>query len=283
MSLSATLEFIASHPLSRANRTAAFGRLLGWQLRSRLSREVTVNWIAGSKLVVRNGMHGATGNIYCGLNEFPEMAFLLHLLRPADLFLNIGANVGSFTVLGAKVCESRVIAFEPDPGTAASLRKNITVNQVVDQVRVEVCALGDRTGEAAFTIGRDVTNHITDGSEGPTQLVPIRRLDDICAGENPVLIKIDVEGFESQVLAGGAKVLRCKSLMAVESESDHGDIIPVMADAGFVPRYYDPFARTLSSTPGGYKVTNTIFVRESAELVDRLKSAPRRTVCGVEF
>ena len=44
-------------------------------------------WIKGSKLIVRNGMTGATGNIYCGLHEFADMGFVLHLLRPGDLAL----------------------------------------------------------------------------------------------------------------------------------------------------------------------------------------------------
>ena len=44
-------------------------------------------------------MHGVTGNVYCGLHDFAEMSFMLHLLRAGDLFADIGANVGSYTVL----------------------------------------------------------------------------------------------------------------------------------------------------------------------------------------
>ena len=51
-------------------------------------------------------MTGATGNIYCGLHEFIELTFLLHLLRPNDLSLNIGANVGSYIILAARVLRS---------------------------------------------------------------------------------------------------------------------------------------------------------------------------------
>ena len=55
------------------------------------------DWIEGSKLAARNGMTGATGNIYCGLHEFVDMAFLLHLLRPSDLFVDVGAGFLQFT------------------------------------------------------------------------------------------------------------------------------------------------------------------------------------------
>jgi hypothetical protein len=52
-----------------------------------------------------SGMTGATGNLYVGLHEFEEMAFLLHFLRPGDLFADVGANVGSYTILAAVAVE----------------------------------------------------------------------------------------------------------------------------------------------------------------------------------
>jgi hypothetical protein len=56
-----------------------------------------------------------TGNLYAGLHEFSEMGFLLHLLRQNDLFVDVGANLGSYTVLASAVCQARNIAFEPVP------------------------------------------------------------------------------------------------------------------------------------------------------------------------
>ena len=107
------LNFIAGHPLTRDQKVRAFCRFLCWQIKCRLQREVIVPWIAGTNLAVRRGMAGATGNIYCGLHEFEDMAFLLHLLRPEDTFVDVGANIGSYTILAAGVCRARSIAFEP--------------------------------------------------------------------------------------------------------------------------------------------------------------------------
>ena len=70
-------------------------------------------------------MTGATGNIYAGLHEFADMAFTLHFLRPDDLFMDVGANVGSYTLLASGVCKARTISFEPYPETMAALRRNI--------------------------------------------------------------------------------------------------------------------------------------------------------------
>src|SRR5688572_4540737 len=93
------LDFVLSHPLTRDHPTSAVARVARWQFQSRLQRDVTFNWLGGSRLIIRRGMTGATGNIYVGLHEFHEMSFILHLLRQDDLFADAGANVGSYTVL----------------------------------------------------------------------------------------------------------------------------------------------------------------------------------------
>jgi hypothetical protein len=95
--------------LNRGRPLSALGRFAAWQIASRLRPEIEFEWIEGAKLIVRRGTTGVTGNIYCGLHEFIEMGCLVHLLRPDDLFLDLGANIGSYTVLAAGVCRARAI------------------------------------------------------------------------------------------------------------------------------------------------------------------------------
>ena len=97
-------DFIAGHPLTRDQKLRAFGRFFRWQVESRLRREVIVPWIGGTRLAARKGMTGATGNIYCGLHEFEDMAFLLHFLRPCDAFVDAGANI-VYTIRLASGCQ----------------------------------------------------------------------------------------------------------------------------------------------------------------------------------
>jgi hypothetical protein len=92
------LRIILSHPLARRAQAKTLFRIASWQLRSRLQREVIVPWIADQKLIAKRGMTGATGNTYVGLHEFTDMMFLLHFLRRGDVFLDIGANVGTITL-----------------------------------------------------------------------------------------------------------------------------------------------------------------------------------------
>src|SRR3954464_6025907 len=103
-----TSSFLWQHPVASRDRTAALGRWLRWQLGARLlAGEAVMPFVGASKLLVRRSMTGATGNIYAGLHEFEEMAFTIHLLRPGDLFVDVGANIGAYTVLAAAVAGAR--------------------------------------------------------------------------------------------------------------------------------------------------------------------------------
>lgn len=76
-----TVNFLLNHPLSSKNKSAAFYRLLSWQIRSRLiGAPVAYDFVNQSRLLVYPGMTGATGNVYAGLHEFYDMGFVLHAL-----------------------------------------------------------------------------------------------------------------------------------------------------------------------------------------------------------
>jgi FkbM family methyltransferase len=273
-----TLQFILSHPLNRQRPVQALRRYAHWQVSSRLHHELIFRWIDDSVLAVSHGMTGATGNIYCGLHEFVEMAFLLHLLRSGDLFLDIGANVGSYTILASKVCGARSIAFEPDPTTAVALRRNVSLNGIENLVDVEQIALGAETGEIAFTVGLGTTNHVATCSDHQVQTILIKRADDLATSHEAVLAKLDVEGYEDQVFRGASRMLSSRSLLAVQSESHGPHIEAVLRSFGFGRMFYDPFSRMLSVNPFPYQTTNAIYVRDLPDVRRRLQEAMPRTV-----
>ena len=142
----------STHSLTCDAPVKAWARFGWWQLKSRCQGEILFQWISGQRLAVRRGMVGATANIYVGLLEFADMMLLLHFLREGDLFLDIGANVGAYTVLASGVCRARTWAFEPDPTTVERLKRNITINSLDALVRVCEFALGAERGEVAFTM-----------------------------------------------------------------------------------------------------------------------------------
>src|SRR5882672_10375884 len=159
MSLFSLLKFITAHPLNRSNKIKAVSRFAKWQINTRLNPyPVIYSYTDKTKLIVQRSMTGATGNLYCGLHEFTDMAFLLHFLRKEDLFVDIGANIGSYTVLAGGHVGAKVLSVEPLPKTFEYLKDNIAINQIHDKVMAYNLALGNEKGNISFTTTFDTMN-----------------------------------------------------------------------------------------------------------------------------
>lgn len=248
-----------------------------------MSDEVIAPWFGDARLAVRRGMHSATGNLYCGLHEFPDMAFLMHMLRPGDVFFDIGANIGSYTVLASKVCRARSVSVEPDLQNAHDLRRNTELNQISDLVTVVQEAVGSETGSASLTVGKGTTNHIVEiASPGlDVQRVPMTTIDTLAGSDIPVVIKFDVEGYEYEAMRGARQVLANRSLLAVETETIDPAISDLLLANGFTRLYYDVFDRALRDAPvSGLDANNALFVRDRDACLARLRSAPWQTIMG---
>ncbi len=296
MSLYTTLRFITSHPLNREHKHRALLRYAKWQIGSRIvPGAVVFDWINGSRFLVRAGETGLTGNVYTGLHEFNEMAFLLHVLREDDVFVDVGANVGSYSILACSVVGARAYAFEPIPQTHSRLVDNLRLNRIEDRVICPNIGIGAKAGSFVFTADGDTVNHVlADGESNRNSVkVAMATLDSILAQQSPALIKIDVEGFEMPVLKGAEATLSKDSLHAVIMELngsgdrygfDENHILEMMLGYGFKTYAYDPFRRTLISLEGK-NVTegNTLFIKTQSYVADRIKNAPRFSVNGVSF
>ncbi len=228
-----TLRFILTHPLSSKRPLSALWRYGRWQMESRLTNEVEFSWVDGSKLIARNGMTGATGNIYCGLHEFTEMAFLLHFLHPNELFVDAGANIGSYTILSSAVCRAHTLAIEPDPASIQALSRNIEANNLQERVDVRQVALGAREGRILFTVDKDTMNRAATSSDSCTQEVALQSLDSMLKNLAPVLIKMDVEGYEAEVIQGAQETLRRPSLLALQLETVDASVRECLKCHGF--------------------------------------------------
>jgi FkbM family methyltransferase len=272
--------FFAAHPLTREAPLSAWGRFIAWQINSRLHDEVIVQWIGGQRLAVRNGMTGATQNIYTGLHEFNDMMLALHLLRQGDLFLDIGANVGAYTVLASGVCRARTWAFEPDPFTVRHLKRNIAINCLDELVTVYNLALGASDGEVRFTVGLDTTNRVASGYDRNTRAVRQQSLDNLIDNAFPIMMKIDVEGFEEEVLRGAQRLLANLCLKVIELESVTPLIETMLTDHKFKRHYYDPFSRRFCNSPTDIQSFNSVFVRDLEFAAERLAAAEPVTVFG---
>ena len=287
-----TLRFIFNHPVTRNHKWAAFRRFAGWQIESRtFKRPVIYPFIENSRLMVESGMTGATGNIYTGLHEFEDMMFLLHLLRPGDVFADVGANIGSYTILASAVAGAHSISFEPVPSTFLRLKQNVAINQSEDSVVLYNAGVGKEPGVLKFTSGFDTMNHVVTGDAGAETIpVEIVRLDDSLKNKIPTLIKIDTEGFEMSVLEGAASTLARRELMALIVELNGSchrygvnekDIHAFLLNRGFAPVAYNPFERSISHKPGFNPNGNTLYIKNEDEVKNRLAGSRKFKVLNL--
>ncbi len=247
---------------------------------------MVVPFTSQTSLLMERGMTGATGNYYCGLHEFEDMAFVLNLLRPHDQFVDIGANIGSYTILASGGSGARSIAIEPLPSTFQRLRANVRCNELDDLVTLHNSGIADTETSLRFTSTLDTVNHVATESESgmETVEVPVVPMDTLLFDESPLCIKIDVEGFERKVIDGGTSVLQRESLRAVLMELNGSgdrygyseeDIHRDMMGFGFRPFVYEPFSRALGELSNRNQASgNTLYLRDVDWVEDRLRTAP---------
>jgi FkbM family methyltransferase len=200
--------------------------------------------------------------------------------RHHDLFVHVGANVATCSVLARKKCAASSFAIEPDPGTSRSLFRNIGLNAIDDLVEAIEAAAAATEGRARFTVGLDSCNRVATADDGDVREVRVVPLDKIIGTRQPAIIKMDVEGFEAAVLAGASETLERRSLLAVLTETESGGVAETLYAAGFRPAYYKPFTRKLDIGPAISRdgAANALFVRDVEALRVRLAAAPKRLI-----
>ncbi|TWT46078.1 Methyltransferase domain protein [Phycisphaerae bacterium RAS1] len=150
------------------------------------------------------------------------------LLSDGGTFIDIGANRGIHTLHAARVLRGRgrVLAFEPNPATFDVLRAHLTINQISHCTTFNM-GLAAEAGELRLNSFADdhsgTCSFVESGAVTASVSVPVRRLDDVLAADElagPVLVKIDVEGFEHEVLRGMEQTLRRNDLAVVCEVTD---------------------------------------------------------------
>jgi len=243
---------------------------------------IALPFVNGTYLLTTRGMNASTGNWYCGLQEYEGMSFVLHSLRPGDLFVDVGANIGSYSIL-AGACEGvKVIAFEPVPRTFSWLQKNIKINALENRIEAMNIGLAEQKGSINFSSNLDALNHVVLQEKHNTSVVKVdvNKLDDILDHKYPTVIKIDVEGYELQVLNGAKKILDNPSLIAVIVELngagkrygvDDEEIHKLLLSKKFETFKYNPLKQQLISLNGKFSsVDNTLYLRKLNEVKQRI-------------
>jgi FkbM family methyltransferase len=158
--------------------------------------------------------------------RLPEAGLLERLLRPGDVFVDGGANIGLFSLPAARRVgpTGRVLAFEPAGRAADALAANAALNGF-DWITVDRRALSDRVGESEFVeLDGDGAgfSSFAPGFPGVLRRVATTTLDAAAAGLDVRLVKLDVEGAEARALRGAEGLLdRSRPDLLVEVEPGH--------------------------------------------------------------
>ena len=170
----------------------------------------------------RAGYGGRGAYIFGDLLE-PELCSLQHFLGAGQVFVDVGANVGVFTVKAAKEVgnDGLVIAIEPFIETALQLANNVRVNHFTNVRIRNLCIAGD-TQEMRLHLNKGKPNSFSLVPKGNAESISVLSvtLDDLCRWENLKrldYLKIDAEGVEAAVLEGAQKIInRFRPIVQVE-------------------------------------------------------------------
>lgn len=160
---------------------------------------------SGSEVTAIDGLSWEIPAAYPGArtafleNEPMVKDFLTTRFRTGDAFVDVGANVGAYSVRAAS-SGMKVYSFEPNPENAKVLRRNAEINHL--SVDLFECALGSKEGEARLSPNGALSRVSLDGSV----VIPVRTLDSFDLPRVD-LLKVDVEGHEFEVLKGAEKTI----------------------------------------------------------------------------
>jgi FkbM family methyltransferase len=187
------VKFVWEHPANEGRRSRAVLRAIGFQVRGRVLHRRTLAHL-GEKSLMWADLHrtGASRIVYANPPDHPEML---------ALFVDVGSNVGSYAIWAAE-SGAEVIALEPAEDTFSLLRENVALNGYpISMIRAAAAAA---PGTARFTSGQDCVNRLDPEGGTETRVVTI---DSIIGNRTAAGMKVDVEGFEIDVLRGCERAL----------------------------------------------------------------------------
>lgn len=219
-------------------------------------------WIAGA------GNHGC----WLGSYEQQKGTAIAKALSPGDVFYDIGANAGYYTLLGSRMVGKTgyVYSFEPLPLNLNFLRKHIHLNSIENSSVLEV-AVTAYDGVASFTIGdNSCVGHLASQAGDNTIHVKTASLDSLVSSKcirPPKVIKCDIEGGEYDALRGATEVLGKYMpvlFLATHGPEVHRKCVQLLRDLDFEVRDLDG---------GGEGTTDELFA------VSRSQPSPTRVSC----
>jgi FkbM family methyltransferase len=207
------VRFVLTHPANEGERVRALLRSARFQARGRVLRRRTLARLGERSAIWADlHRHAASKVVYANPPDHPEMLVWQRVLRPGDLFVDVGANVGSYAIWAGEL-GAEGVALEPAADTYALLVENVALNGY--PITTIQAAAGAVAGTARFTSGRDTVNRLD--QEGSVEAT-VMTIDSIVGNRLVAGMKIDVEGFEIDVLRGCENALSEHRIRLIQLE-----------------------------------------------------------------
>jgi FkbM family methyltransferase len=287
-SVSSLVKDIWLHPANRGKRLTALLKAVNWQIYKRLYWRSLDIPVYNMILRIYPDSHGASPVLYFnGFPDFHEMMFMKHYLKSGDAFIDVGANVGVYTLLAASLVRSNgsIDAFEPNLKALERLRENIFLNKL-SWVRVHSSAVGSNSSAAPFlNLSEDTCSRLLTGGEtlSHTIKVPCVSLDQVLVGSY-AMGKMDIEGAEPLALKGAERLLSESNPPVWQLElagysKRYGyhthEIIEWLDARGYETALYDSSTQELKFTqePWKYGAQNVLAVAQDSKewVIERIR------------
>jgi len=239
--------------LTRLRRLPVVGPCLSWASRRLVPRD-SLTWVQVQRGPAQGlwlHLNPRTGRTYFeGAGEPEVQDALQQCLRPGMIFYDIGANIGFFSLLAARIVgkDGRVVAFEADPEIAVRLREHVTRNDF-RSISVEEKAVWSEPGTVFFARTDPATSpdrglgHIVATGAGDTIQVNAVSLDKyVQTVPGPDFLKCDVEGAEVEVFRGAQRLLTEKRpgiLCEMHSDANRRLLLEMFASFGYACKSLD--------------------------------------------
>ena len=243
------VEFTWNHPANRAHRLRRTLSAVRFQLMGRLFGR-RARAAVGDRSVIEADAHvyHSARALYANPVDWNEMHAWKRALGPGSLFVDVGANVGLYTILAIEA-GAEVIAVEPSRIARERLDSNLRLNGYV--AGVVPAAVGEHEGTLQLTTELDNQNHLVldgDSAGVASEEVPVLTLDGLVGDRTVDGLKVDVEGAETLVLKGARKLLAERRIKLIQLEwnessvdllgEDRAPIAKLLSDNGY--RLYRP-------------------------------------------
>lgn len=206
--------WVINHPNNRNNSFLTILRIFIWKMNQvflKIPKIINIQNGVKFKCYPDSSWGGLV--IYTRLPEYFEMRFVNKIINKGDIVIDVGANLGSYSLIAAsKVSNGKVFAFEPSKVAYKRLLENITLNNMNNKIKTFRVVVSDKEGNLDFNdLSRPEVSHVSySPSQGSTRIRSVT-LDEFVRRQKIKkirLIKVDVEGYEYRVLKGASEILR---------------------------------------------------------------------------